>query len=481
MSFLNQYYNALNSKENLEFFINTNFNKLYDYYGLLNHLDLVKKRIEFSQLSLKVNVVEELDYTNENHIAYLNLLLKTSVRLGDFFVFQQFYRILQSKGLEESFLVKSASLFMSSNNAFDFLNPYDDIIHLLEESFLKESDNKDEPISLLINYYSLFVKHFSEFASDEVELLREKINETNKNGTYEFIKDDIITKILAIDTDYSNKPYDKIQSSLDEFLGRRRTLSNFELQFLLEEGTSYADTINSRPHSIGDLLHLNKIEYLKIKDDAIFNSLGRGTAILKSESQLLAYMYAFGNMHFTKLKEAIKEFPREISNIQLIDWGCGQGPASKVFFEEFQTKKNIESLTLIEPSEIALKRAALHLVSDADKITTINKDFDSLTMEDFVGIQNEDGIFVHLFSNIIDVELFSLNHLIELVKETFKGINYFVIVSPKINITRTTRIDEFINSITDDKSTQLFLKEEKSSGNWIKSWSKVIRVFKVDL
>jgi hypothetical protein len=479
MSFLNQYYNALNSKENLELFINTNFNKLYDYYGLLNHLDLVKKRIEFSELSLKANVVEELDYANENHVAYLNLLLKTSVRLGDFFVFQQFFRILQSKGLEESFLIKSASLFMSSNNTNEFINPYDDIIYLLEESFLKESDNKDEPISLLINYYSLFAKHFSEFANDEVKKLRKKINETFKNGTFEFVKDDVISEILAIDTNYSNNPYNKIQSILDEFLGRRRVLSNFELQFLLEEGTSYANIINSRPHAIEDLLRLNRTEYLKIQDDTIYNSLGRGTAILENEPQLLAYMYAFGKMHFAKLKEAVSVLPKEIENYQLIDWGCGQGPASKVFIEEFGSEK-MNSLTLVEPSEFALKRASLHLLSDVNSITTICKDFDSLKLNDFDDVK-DNGVYVHLFSNIIDVELFSLSSLIKLVKESFVGENYFVVVSPKINTTRTARINEFIDSIVAGKQHDFLLNEDKSRGSWIGNWSKVLRVFKVDI
>lgn len=479
MNFLNEYYNALNSTDDLELFINNNFNQLYDYYSLLNHQDIIKKRSEFSQLSLKAQVIEGLDYSNKNHIAYLNLLLKTSVRLGDFFVFQQFYRILLSKNLKESFLIKGASLFMSANNISDFINPYEDLINLLEESFLKESDNRDEPLSLLINYYSLFVKHFSEFVIHEVIHLQEKINETIINGKLEFIKDDIISNILAIDIDYSKNPYDRIQNNLDAFLGRSRTLSNFQLRFLLEEGTYYANTINSKPHNIKDLMSLNRAEYLKIQDDTIYNSLGRGTAILKNEPQLLAYMYAFGNMHFAKLKEAVHVLPKEIENYQLIDWGCGQGPASKVFVEEFSSEK-MNSLTLVEPSECAIKRAALHLMSDINKITTICKDFDSLKISDFDGMK-DGGVYVHLFSNIIDVELFSLSSLIKLVKESFVGENYFVVVSPKINTTRTARINEFIESIIAGNQHEFLLQEEKSSGSWIKTWSKVIRVFKVQL
>lgn len=479
MSFLNNYYNALNSSDDLELFIKNNFNQLYDYYSLLNHQDIIKKKSDFSQLSLKAQIIDELDYSNNNHVAYLNILLKTSVRLGDFFVFQQFFRILQTNNLEESFLIKAASLFMSANNIGEFINPYEDIINLLEESFLKESDSRDEPLSLLVNYYSLFVKHFSEFANHEVIHLRQKINETINSGTFEFVKDDIISSILTIDIDYSNNPYDKIQSNLDAFLGRSRTLSNFQLRFLLEEGTSYASTINSRPHNINDLMSLNRSEYLKIKDDTIYNSLGRGTAILENKPQLLAYMYAFGNMHFAKLKEAVNVLPKEIANYHMIDWGCGQGPASKVFIEEFGSK-GMNSLTLVEPSECALKRASLHLLGDVNSITTICKDFDSLKISDFDGVQ-DNGVYVHLFSNIIDVELFSLNNLIKLVEESFVGENYFVIVSPKINTTRTARIDEFINKITKGKLTEFFLKEDKSSGNWIKTWSKVLRVFRIDL
>ena len=479
MSFFIEYYNAFNSKEELGGFIKNNFNRLYDYYGLLNHNDLIKKRNDFSQLSLKVNVINDLDFTNQNNVSYLNLILKTAIRLGDFFVFQQFYRVLISKNLEESFLIKSASLFMSAINIRDFINPYDNIVMLLERSFSEESDTNDEPISLYINYYSLFVKYFSEFAKKEVKFLNEKIKETYNSDEYGFLKDNVILKILDINIDFSNSPYDKIQIVLDQFLGRKRALSNFQAQFLIEEGTAYANTLNTKPHTILDLLQLNKNEYSKIKNNAIYNSLGRGTAILENEAQLLAYMYAFGNMHYTKLQEAINILPSEISDFQLIDWGCGQGLASKLFLEKFGSTE-INSLTLIEPSNCAIKRASLHLKNDVRNITTICKDFDSLDFKDFENLKPSNK-YVHLFSNIIDVELFSLTNLIELVNKTFEGENYFVVVSPKINITRTTRINEFINSIVNGRKHDFLLKEDKSSGDWIKTWSKVLRVVKVSI
>ena len=84
---------------------------------------LLERWAEIDQSTIQSRVVQGLDFTKNNHIAYLNLVLNTSVRLGDFFVFQQFFKILQSNNLEESFLIKAASLFMSANNISDFINP----------------------------------------------------------------------------------------------------------------------------------------------------------------------------------------------------------------------------------------------------------------------------------------------------------------------------------------------------------------------
>ena len=121
------------------------------------------------------------------------------------------------------------------------------------------------------------------------------------------------------------------------------------------------------------------------KKDEVYNSLGRGVAILESESQMYSYMNSFGSSHHAKMLSALDKISfDEIDNdLEIFDWSCGQGLASMVFYEYMQNKSismSIKSVTLIEPSNICLKRAALH-VNHFDKacvIRTVCKDIDSL-------------------------------------------------------------------------------------------------------
>ena len=170
---------------------------------------------------------------------------------------------------------------------------------------------------------------------------------------------------------------------------------------------------------------------------------------MTDENQLYAYMNSYGNMHYEKLIEALKTLPKAFfdEETNIIDWGCGQAMASMAYFDflnQIGTEQVIKNLTLIEPSEIALKRASLHIrnFSPATDIHTINKDLDALVNEDF--IKNKTNTHIHLFSNILDIDEFSLTALLQLVDSNFPGDNYFICVSPYINDTRTSRLDAFV-------------------------------------
>ena len=71
-------------------------------------------------------------------------------------------------------------------------------------------------------------------------------------------------------------------------------------------------------------------------------------------------------MHHKKLVTSLKYLPKHIfnKNPHCIDWGCGQGMASMTLLEYLNDNKisqSISQITLIEPSQIALKRASLHV------------------------------------------------------------------------------------------------------------------------
>jgi hypothetical protein len=68
-------------------------------------------------------------------------------------------------------------------------------------------------------------------------------------------------------------------------------------------------------------------------------------------------------------------------------------------------------------------------------------------------------------SNVLDMELFSLTNLIKNIQENFNGINYFLISSPYIDVTRTQRLDTFMSHFENSTSFKLFERITEKKGN----------------
>jgi hypothetical protein len=125
-------------------------------------------------------------------------------------------------------------------------------------------------------------------------------------------------------------------------------------------------------------------------------------------------------------------------------------------------KQKIRRVTLIEPSEAALKRAALHVsvfFPDAE-IVTINKGFDDLETKDIVC--DEDVPTLHLLSNVLDLECFSLAAFMRLLNKTIGPSNMFICVGPYFGeeSDRSKRMDWFNENLIvifpDIKSSSIF-------------------------
>ena len=126
-------------------------------------------------------------------------------------------------------------------------------------------------------------------------------------------------------------------------------------------------------------------------------------------------------MHAAKLNyafEHLQQYIKEAKEVELIDYGCGQGMASICyhdFIKNVNPSQEISRVTLIEPSEMALSRASLlcsHFYPNAE-IVTVNKDFENLSEKD---IELSSSIpTIHLFSNILDVESYEIEKIAQLV------------------------------------------------------------------
>ncbi|WP_339659733.1 hypothetical protein [Croceibacter atlanticus] len=477
MDFLDDYKIALQNTAQLYSFINKRMDELFDYYSLSNFEVLEQDRLFFRSLSTFESITG-LNFLLSKNEAYLNLLLSTAVRLNEPFIFEHFLNLLNLKGLEQSKIIRASALFMNCRNAIQLIDTYDTMLIFLEQAFLTETDFKKEPLVVLLNYFATAINHFGEFNERRLIEVRSLIIASFEEEQITFLKDSILEEVIDLDISFENQPHKALQLIIDSYLVKDPIPETFAPGFIIESGTAYADLIKANSYSMFEIWQLNRDFYNQIGEtNPIFRSLGRGTAVLTTEDQLIVYMSQLGKMHFAKLKDAFKGLPNNLSDIHLFDWGCGQAPASKMFLDRFGVE-NISSVTLIEPSLAALKRASLHISSDTQNITTINKDFDSLIPDDFKGHTELTDITVHIFSNVIDMENFQLHKIIDLLRKKNNGITYYIIVSPYINSARVQRIETFVEEICEDTASELMFTDTKRSGTWNLSWSKVIRVFK---
>lgn len=221
-----------------------------------------------------------------------------------------------------------------------------------------------------------------------------------------------------------------------------------------------------------------------------YPGLNHGTAVLTTEEQCNAYIAAYGNMHQGKINEVLDEIKiNDFANtdLQIIDWGCGQGLATICLFDFFN-KHNlsldlVKKVVLIEPSEVARDRAKTHVnayLRDEDKIVVIGKYIDDVKVDDIV---SDEPVTLHLFSNILDIPSIDLLRLANSIKTSLKGLHYFFCWGALNQ--GNNRIDSFWSYFNEADSVFFNThnkQEYNAEGKLIKTYSYTAknRVFKVN-
>ena len=255
---------------------------------------------------------------------------------------------------------------------------------------------------------------------------------------------------------------------------------------MIEQNSNYAYKLkymdNPTFDKVRDLSTKFYRELPQALQDELYEALNRGVDILDSEPQMTAYLFAFGKMHQAKLEYAFSKLPEdflELPEINIVDYGCGQALGTMCyadFLRDNGCSQKVKTITLIEPSEICIKRAALHasVFFPGTDIKTVNKKFDDLTQDDIV--YSEETPTLHILSNVLDMTSFDLGKFSGLIKSCLKGSNQFVCVGPYFNYTdKDGRMDEFFSRL--DSKEDFRKSFDKYEFDLEKTWTAKILCF----
>jgi hypothetical protein len=185
--------------------------------------------------------------------------------------------------------------------------------------------------------------------------------------------------------------------------------------------------------------------------------INHGVDLLSTEDQLCAYIAAYGEMHHVKCKASFQNFNFEAisTNVEIIDWGCGQGIGSLSFIDMLRERNKLHLLkkvTLVEPSIAALKRATINVqkaTNGSILVLPIKKYLPGYGVADEIeGIDYIHSHVIHVFSNILDITSVNLEKLAYMVG-TQNRTHHIMCMGPKN--TNSYRIDKFCSAFNVSK------------------------------
>lgn len=152
-------------------------------------------------------------------------------------------------------------------------------------------------------------------------------------------------------------------------------------------------------------------------------------------------MSAYGDMHVTKCRAAMMNFPyTDIQgSIEIVDWGCGQGIGSATVIEVLKQRELLQWLrkvTLIEPSHTAIKRAYdnIHTLTHGTVEIDVKNAFlpsNGIGKEKTLNsIGYRYNYIIHVFSNILDVTDVDLGAVAKMVASAH-GKHFVLCIGPK--------------------------------------------------
>ncbi len=230
---------------------------------------------------------------------------------------------------------------------------------------------------------------------------------------------------------------------------------------LIEKHTDYYDRLKELDCEYFTNLWLLCSDIMKelppLSDAFYLDAIKHGGTNLRTESQMTSYLGYFGRFY-----EFLHSYPFDIvpyeffenEKINIVDYDCGMAIWT-MLYKHFSILSDytqwVNTVTLIEPSELLLKRAALHTSAFCPEasIRTVNKKLDDLTQDD---IDCDDSIpTLHIFSDVLERKDFDMDRLVELVENSLKGKDQFLCAQLYFgNYQEDNRVREFASCFADE-------------------------------
>ena len=431
-----------------------NFLTIQDFFNAPYQTQYQQKDDIERLILLKNSIISHYDFQTVESRSFILILLDLCERFALHGCIPRILTIIQRNNIVINKRMTAALKFLfprpSSNE--ELVGRFDEICELLNDAVVEEEDNPSKALVTFLNYYGHIVYNTNIIYATEA---KQKFCDLNNNGEYNWLKQ--IEDISLLDVSNSQSVYQQIEEKIDTLTTRISSIAvEPEDNLLIEEGTDYCDALSRVPN--------NFISIRQISVDRANGILnGRGVDQLHSEEEMFEYIKRYGKMHYAKLISSFEStFPQNFdSPVNIVDWGCGQGLATITLLEKYKSL-DVHYITLVEPSEIVLKRAALHCrkFTTSGKLKTICKKLDDVVSSDI--IVQRDVPTIHLFSNILDIDDYNSQHLLSTIDSIITRNNYFVCVSPYIDDIKTARLNSFMRHFSNQPTFVLYHNEENT-------------------
>jgi len=463
---------TLKTQEDFTTYLESCFIELEEYLLNISNDEIQEIKFEIEDLLydlLDNNLVQ--NHNNKTINAFLILLaekfLQTSL-IGAIIIISDY---LPSGATKQR--LEAAKLYLRVNDITnDYFNRSDKILNLLEESSVIDEYDNNAIKSFLYFYNTVLINCLR---TDNPELAYTFINSLKeKESSYQFLQDNKISALFEKNQKPDIKNLIVEIENLIKTITYKKTTCHIENSKVQKEVSIYSQTLSQLSELSFEKIRNEANKYIQSIGDPVelFYELQRGEKIIDNEKLLYKYLTSFGLKHKAKLFSAYDEIIEKIQNekFNIVDWGCEQGTATMLLLD-YAKKKNIildiENITLIEPSQLALSRALLHidlLKQKEYKINPINSDLDCLKLEDLEHESNNKTL--HLFSNILDIESFSLdNEFFNKVAHTLNNDAIFICVSPNRNDKLNNRLDLFYKHFDENFDTELISSRDTEINN----------------